>query len=177
MELEVLPHFSLGYELLYSMKGSRESVAVLEVEGEPLAKPAQMELRYDLDYLEMPFLLKVKTFARGPASLQAIAGTAFAYKVRSHHELDGTFYLPDGDDFSEVPVHQESGLKEANPFDFSLIYGAAFQYAGKLKLSAELRVTFGWDYLQLPTFSIEDVETEPVELRNQTYSALIGIAF
>lgn len=173
MDLRVLPHFAVGYEALYTMKGSRERITVLEMDGETLAKPAVMNVRYDLDYLEIPVLLKVRTLETGKLALEGIVGTAMALKLLSRHHLEGIVYLPDGDGFAEFPLTEDSDLSEVNMFDYSMVYGAALRYSGKVKLSAELRFTLGWDYLRLPTFSL----SEPVELRNQTYSALLGIQF
>jgi hypothetical protein len=188
LDMEILPHLALGYELLYTQKGSNESISVLKIEeGEgnwvDLEKPAQMHVKYQLDYLELPILLKIKTFERGRFSMTALTGTAFSYKVHSHHELDGTVYFYEGEDslgvpeYSEIPISQQSGLKYVNSFDYSFVYGTALSYSGKVKLTAEFRFTLGWDYLQLPTFSMSDVEMEPVELRNQTYSLIIVCEF
>lgn len=184
LDLRILPQFALGYELLYSQKGSREQILVKKLEGEPepLQKPAVMNVDYDLDYLEIPVLLKVKTLEAGAISLEAIAGTAFGYRVKGRHQLKGTLYLPitttpDPNDFDEMHLAQSSKLKYVNRFDYSMVYGTALRYSGKVRLSAEFRFTLGWDYLQLPTFSMDDVKVEPVELRNQTYSAILGIEF
>jgi hypothetical protein len=177
LDLNVLPHLALGYELLYSMKGSRETIKVKQMDGEVFAKPAVMKVKYDLDYLEIPVLLKVKTLDIGNFSLVGITGTAFSLKINGHHELDGTVYLPEGDDFSEFHVAQESRLPYVNKFDYSMVYGTLLRWNGKVRLQAEFRFTLGWDYLQLPTFSLAEVEMEPVELRNQTYSVIIGMEF
>lgn len=173
LDMRILPHFALGYEALYTMKGSREHITILEMDGEELAKPAVMNISYDLDYMEIPVLLKVRTLDTGKFALDGIVGTAMGIKLRSRHELDGIFYLPDGDGFAEFPVAEESDLSEVNMFDYSMVYGTMLRYDGKVNLSAELRFTLGWDYLQLPTFSLG----EAVELRNQTYSAIIGLEF
>ena len=173
MNYRLLDNLRLGYELLYSMKGSREQITAYMLEGETLARPAIMNVRYDLDYLEIPVALRIRTISTPRLSLEAITGTAMSLKIHGHHELDGTVYLPDGDGFDEIPIVEESDLASVNMFDYSFIYGAALQYHGKLDISTEFRFTLGWDYLQLPTFSLG----EPVELRNQTYSLSVGIQF
>lgn len=182
LDLRVLPQFALGYELLYSQKGSREEIRVKKIQDDlgvwtVLDKPAVMNVDYNLDYLEIPVLLKVKTLEAGALSMEAIAGTAFSYRIRGHHKLEGTVYLPIAgtSDFDEMHLAQTSKLKYVNRFDYSMVYGTALHYKGKVRLSAEFRFTLGWDYLQLPTFSMDFVEVEPVELRNQTYSAILGI--
>lgn len=173
VDYPILENLRLSYEVLYSMKGSREDITILMMDGEVLAKPAKMNVKYDLDYLDMPFLLKIRALDTKRLSLDAITGTAMSLKVRGHHELDGVVYVPIGDDFLEVPISEESDLAAVNMFDFSFVYGAALHLTGRPALSAELRFTLGWDYLQLPSFSTG----ETVELRNQTYSLLLGLNF
>lgn len=173
LNYKILDHVRLGYELFYTMKGSREKVTILSVEGETLAQPAVMNLRYDLDYLEMPIALRVRAYSSPKFSVEAVTGTAFSLKIHGRHELDGTFYLPNGDGFDVIPVSEESDLSYVNMFDYSLVYGLALQCHGKMELSSEFRFTLGWDYLSLPTYSL----AEPAELRNQTYSLILSAQF
>jgi len=178
LDLNILPNFSLGYELLYSMKGSEQNITIIRMEedGEmvELDKPAVMNVKYYLDYLEVPILLKVKTLDRPGWSISAITGTAMGIKVKGWHRLDGTFYLPLGDgEFDAIPVTEESRLEEVNLFDFSFVYGGNLELKGKVPLILEYRFTLGWDNLALPTFEL----FEPVQLRNQTYSLMLGYKF
>lgn len=178
LDLEILPNFKLGYELLYSMKGSKQKVTFteMEIDGEvqELAKPAVMNVKYHLDYLEMPILLKVKVFDEDKLSLTAITGTAMGLKIRGWHRLDGRIYFPTGDSlFEEIPLIEESNLEEVNMFDYSFIYGSEIELKTKIPLFLEFRFTLGWDYLALPTYQF----FEPAELRNQTYSLMLATRF
>ncbi len=177
LDLNLLPHFSLGYELLYSMKGSREQITIrrVEIDGvmEDLVQPAVMDVLYYLDYVELPVLLKIKVVERNTWSLAAITGTAMALKVKGKHRLDGVIYFPDGDDVTEIPLTEESSLENVNMFDYSFVYGGNIEFKTKLPLILEYRFTLGWDYLNLPTFQLFD----PVSLRNQTHSLLLGTRF
>lgn len=173
LDMEVIPQFKVGYELLFSQKGSRERITLLRVEGEELERPAVMNIRYDLDYLEIPVLFKLRAIRRNNLTLESILGTAMSLKIHGYHKLDGTVWLPENGDYEEIEVNETSDLGEINMFDYSMIYGSALHYSGKLDLSLELRFTLGWDYLRLPTHSMGD----PAELRNQTYSAILGIKF
>ncbi|HPS40220.1 MAG TPA: porin family protein [Candidatus Cloacimonadota bacterium] len=173
MNYLVLPELRLGYEVLYSQKGSREKITIYSMDGEDFARPAVMNVEYDLDYLEIPVLLRLHTDSWDKLSLEGITGTAMGLKIHSHHKLRGKVYLPSGDDFDEIPISEESDLAGVNQFDFSFVYGAGVNYTGKVDLSAEFRFVLGWDYLELPTFSLSD----PVKLRNQTYSLLLGLKF
>lgn len=173
MEMKLLPYLGLNYELLYVQKGSRERIRILKLEGESLERPATMHVDYNIDYLELPIYLKVKTLESGNWSLSALTGTAMALKVSGDYVLDGLVYMPNGENWDEVPIRDKGKLDDLNLFDFGLVYGTSLNYRGKLDASLEFRFTLGWDYLKLPTSDY----TEPVELRNQSYSLLLGLNF
>lgn len=178
LEYEANDVLSLGLEALYSMKGSREKIRIskIEIDGvmENLAHPAQMKVDYDLDYVELPVLLKLKTFKREKLELCLITGTAMGLKVNSHHQLRGKVYFPrDGDEYEIIEIRESSKLRDVNIFDFSFVYGGSLDFKTRIPLSLEYRFTLGWDYLYLPTYEL----FEPVELRNQTWSVLLSSRF
>ncbi|MDD4309890.1 MAG: outer membrane beta-barrel protein [Candidatus Cloacimonetes bacterium] len=177
LDLHILPNFSLGYELLYSMKGSHETIIIkrMEIDGimEDLPKPAEMKVKYYLDYLEVPILLKVNVLDNNRIALSAVTGTAMSLKVKGYHELSGIVYFPDGEEFSIISINEDSKLQNVNMFDYSFIYGGVLEYKSRIPILFEYRFTLGWDYLSLPTYQF----FEPVQLRNQTYSLLIGTRF
>lgn len=178
LEYEANENLSLGLEALYSMKGSREKIGInkIEIDGvmENLAHPAQMHVDYDLDYLELPVLLKLKTFKREKLELSLITGTAVGLKVNAHHQLKGKVYFPlDGGGFEIIEISESSKLRDVNIFDFSFVYGGSLDFMMRIPLSLEYRFTLGWDYLRLPTYEM----FEPVELRNQTWSVLLSTTF
>lgn len=169
---------SLRLEALYSMKGSREKIRLskIEIDGvmEDLPHPAQMNVNYYLDYIELPVLLKLKTLKRQKLELSLITGWAMGVKVNAHHQLKGRVYFPrDGDEFEIIEIRENSRLREVNMFDFSFVYGGSLDLMTRLPLSLEYRFTLGWDYLSLPTYEL----FEPVELRNQTWSVLLSSTF
>ncbi len=177
LDLHIISNLSLGYELLYSQKGSHETITIkrMELDGEiqELEKPAVMKVDYLLDYLEVPVLLKVKVWEGKKLSAQAITGTAMGIKVKGKHKLNGKVYLPEGDDFEELVISESSKLSEVNMFDFSFVYGGALDFKTRVPISLQYRFVLGWDYLALPTYQL----FEPVELRNQTWSLLLQTRF
>lgn len=183
LDMEIVPGFSLAYELLYSQKGSNERIKVYRIDelGDgvmvPLPKPAEMKVKYYLDYVEVPILLKVRAIDKPKLSLYAITGTAMGIKVKGDRELDGTVYLANGDEFDTLHVAAKSKLDEVNMFDFSFVYGGALALKTKIPLNVEYRFTLGWDYLSLPTNPEFDSSSKPVELRNQTYSLILSTTF
>jgi hypothetical protein len=177
LDLQVLPNLKLGYELLYSQKGSHEEITIkrMELDGEmqELVRPAVMKVEYFLDYLEVPVLFKVRVWDGKLTSAEAITGSAMAVKLKGKHDLRGMVYLPDGDDFTEIAISESDDLSEVNMFDFSFVYGGSLRFKTKLPISLQYRFTLGWDYLALPTYEF----FEPVELRNQAWSLLLQTEF
>jgi hypothetical protein len=178
LDLNINPYLSLVYELNYIQKGSRQDIRVLKMENEfgeweDLPRPAQMHIEYDLDYLEFPILLKVKTIDLPRWSLSTVTGTAMALKIGGRRRLDGTVWLPNGDDFDEIAIREEGDLESVNMFDYSLVYGTRVDLKGRLPLFAEYRFTLGWDYLILPTYQLAD----PAQLRNQSHTLILGVNF
>lgn len=168
---------SLGFEALYSMKGSHQTITIdhLEMNGvvEELAKPAQMKVKYHLDYFELPVLLKLKILDTDQLGLNLVTGSAMSLKLRGHHELDGTVWFPDDEGgFEALKIWEESALRNVNMFDFSFVYGGGLR-VDRLPVCLEYRFTLGWDYLRLPTYQFFD----RVELRNQTWSLLLSSEF
>jgi hypothetical protein len=177
LDMVILPQLSLGYEVLYSQKGSREKITItgMEIDGvwEDLVKPAVMDVKYYMDYIEVPILLKVKVLDKPGWSMQAITGTAMGLKVAGSYDLKGKVYFPDGNSYTEIPINENSHLEEVNMFDYSFVYGGNVELKGKIPLIIEYRFTLGWDYISLPTYQF----FEPVQLRNQTYSLNFGTRF
>ncbi|MDZ4182249.1 MAG: outer membrane beta-barrel protein [Candidatus Cloacimonadaceae bacterium] len=177
MDLNVLPSFAIGFELLYSMKGSSETITIKRMDtdddgiSEELIRPAVMKIKYHLDYVELPILMKINVLDSDKISLDAVAGTAMSLKVRSSHALDGIVYFPDGNGgYSEIPIIESSKLPYVNMFDYSFVYGGTLRFKRANPFFLEYRFTLGWDYLKLPTYQL----SEPAELRNQTYSLMLG---
>ncbi len=179
LDLNVTHNLSLGYEVLYTMKGSHQKIKVLRLDedndgiSEELPKPAIMNVHYYMDYIEIPVLLKVKALEYGRLQMHAVTGTAMALKVKGDHKLNGSVFFPNGDDFDEIPISEESDLTYINQFDYSFIYGGTLSYTARYTYFLEYRFTLGWDYHKLPTFA----DFPPVELRNQTYSLVAGVKF
>lgn len=177
LDLNISDNLALGYEVLYAQKGSDQEITinkmVIEDVEEELAKPAVMNVSYYLDYIEIPVLLKVKVLNTPSFGMNAITGTAMALKVKGKHNLDGIVYFPDGDSYTELSIKDSSNLSDVNMFDFSFVYGGSVEYTRKNTYYLEYRFTLGWDYLSLPTYTL----MPPVELRNQSYSLLLGMQF
>jgi len=181
LDMNILDNLSLGYELLYTRKGSQEKITIREIEEEPgiftqLEKPAKMNIEYLLDYIELPVLIKIKAFENNRLKIYPIVGTAVSFKVGGKRTLNGKFFLPESDEsFTEFVIKEDSNLSSVNMFDFGFVYGSAIITKTIPEFVVEYRFTLGWDYLQLPTYELADPDF--AELRNQTYSLLLGVKF
>jgi len=118
-------------EVLYTMKGSETA------EGGKL----------DLDYIEVPVLLKVRLPI---ASIHPflIAGPAFGWNLKA---------VVDGIEVEDWPTS-----------DYSAVFGAGLQLGRTLHL--DVRYTMGLAKLEIP-----DLET--IDLKNGVISATLGLAF
>jgi len=173
LEFPVTPDFAFCYDLNYVIKGSNQTISFNEIDGEPMVKPATMDVYYRLDYIEFPMLIKLKTLKGNGISISLTAGAAMALKVNGDYRLKGTIYFPEADSFTAIPITDNSRLKEVNQFDYSLIYGGEIDFAiAGQPLTLGYRFTIGWDYLSLPTFSPGGAD--PVQLRNQSYALYLS---
>ena len=143
LEFEVSKNLSLAFEALYSMKGSNETIKVVRLEEDTdgdgiiesivLDRPAVMDVKYYMDYLEMPVLIKLKVLDKRKWSMDLVTGTAMSIRLRAKHELDGMVYFPDGSGgFSEIPIRDSSRFSELNMLDFSFLYRQAFNTNTKI---------------------------------------------
>lgn len=174
LELPITPDFAFRYEFNYVTKGSSEQITIKELDGEALIKPAVMNVKYGMDYIEFPMLLKLKTLKGDNFSLSVVAGAAMALKINGDYSLDGKLYFPVAGSFEVIKIKDKSRLNDINQFDYSLIYGGELDFiVMKQPLTLGYRFTIGWDYLNLPTYQAGGFE--PVQLRNQSYALYMSI--
>lgn len=174
LELPITPAFAIRYEFNYVTKGSSEKITIKELDGEALIKPAVMNVKYGMDYIEFPMLFKLKTLKGDDFSISVIGGAAMALKINGDYHLDGKLYFPVADSFEVINIKDDSGLKEINQFDYSLIYVGELDFEiAKQPLTLGYRFTIGWDYLNLPTYQAGGFD--PVQLRNQSYALYLSV--
>lgn len=172
----VTERFGLQQEFLYVQKGSRQDIAV-----DILDVPAQLDVRYEMDYFELPILLRF-AWLRWPArEVYSIVGTALSLKLRDRYVLSGE--VDDG--VEVVPLRADADMAEVDMFDYSFVYGLGVEVdAAARRLLIEYRFVSGWNSLAMPTYAYvpfgeEEVliENDPVPLKNQTHSISVGIRF
>ena len=151
-------------ELLYAMKGSRQDVTItIPFDINTLSE-------YDLNYFEMPIVLKYKFVNIKDFGIYGSAGIALSLLINGEYNITSTINMG-----GPPIVTEESGdMKGLDTFDYSFVYGAGADFKLLNKdFFIEYRMTVGWNTLAMPNVSGE----EPVPLRNQDYIFALGMYF
>jgi len=157
--------FGVQYELLYVMKGSREKISLVE-------QPIEVNVWYDLDYVEIPVLFNLHTQRFGKWGMYAVSGIALSLLVNAHYRLEGTVEFNDGGTIVPISISDAYKIPYVDIFDFGFVYGGGIEFAlKKAALFVEYRFTIGWNKIELPTYEGEN----SVGLRNQSYLLLFGV--
>lgn len=168
--------FGLQQEVLYSQKGSRQNIGV-----DILEIPTILNVTYNADYIDIPVMARLTILNWDGGEVYSMSGTAMSLKVSGRYSLEGA--LDDGTQV--IPISAEGDLSEVDMFDFSMVYGTGVEFmTGAGKFLAEYRFSMGWNTLLMPTYAYVPfgeeqvlVENEPVPLKNQSHSIMLGIRF
>lgn len=174
--LPVTSRFGLQQELFFVQRGSRQDIAV-----EILDIPTVLHVTYNMDYVEIPVLLKFAWLRWNHNAIFSLAGTAISFKVRDHYTLDGE--IDDGNE--TVPLYADSDMSEVEMFDYSFIYGLGLDFTLlRIQFLLEYRFVIGWNSLAMPTYAYVPfgdeeilIDNDPVPLKNQNHLLLLGISF
>lgn len=174
--LPVTPRFGIQQEVIYVQKGSRQDIGV-----DVFDIPSVMHVTYDLDYIEIPLLLRYTWLIDRGVDIYTLGGFSFALKVHDRYQLSG-----DVDDGVEsVPIRADSDMSEVDLFDFTFTYGVGLEFpVGNNRLLVEYRFDLSIEALPLPTYAYVPfgdeellVDNDPVPLRNQAHLIMVGIRF
>ena len=176
LTLPVTRRFALQQELLYVQKGSRQKIGV-----EIFDIPTKLDVTYDMDYIEIPLLLRYHWLIERGVDVYTLGGFAFGLKINDRYRLSGA--VDDG--VEVIPLRADSDMSEVDIFDFAFTYGVGVELPLKgQRLLLEYRFDLSLQALPLPTYAyvpFEDeeilVDNEPVPLRNQCHMLLVGIRF
>ena len=151
-------------ELLYAMKGSRQDVTI--------TTPANINTvsEYDLNYFEMPIVLKYKFVNIKNFGIYGSTGIALSLLMNGEYRITSTINMG-----GPPVVLKESGdEKGLDTFDYSFVYGAGTDFKLlKKDFFIEYRMTIGWNTLAMPNAT----GAAPVPLRNQDYIFALGMYF
>jgi outer membrane immunogenic protein len=148
-------------ELLYAMKGSRQDVTITD----PVSINTVSE--YDLNYFEMPILLRYTFVKIKNVGFYGSTGIALSLLMNGKYTIASTVNV------GGPPIKsEESGsMKGLDTFDYSFCYGAGANFKLLNKdFFLEYRMTVGWNTLAMP--NVKGAATVP--LRNQDYILTLG---
>jgi hypothetical protein len=151
-------------ELLYAMKGSRQNVTI--------TTPVNINTvsEYDLNYFEMPIIIKYKFVNIKNLGIYGSTGIALSLLTNGEYRITSTINMG-----GPPTILEESGnMKGLDTFDYSFVYGAGTDFKLLNKdFFIEYRMTVGWNTLAMPNAS----GAAPVPLRNQNYIFSTGLYF
>jgi len=151
-------------ELIYAMKGSRQNVSI--------TTPVNINTvsEYDLNYFEMPIIIKYKFVNIKNFGIYGSAGIALSLLINGGYHITSTIKMG-----GPPTILKESGdMKGLDTFDYSFVYGAGTDFKLlNIDFFIEYRMTIGWNTLAMPNASGAD----PVPLRNQDYIFAAGLYF
>jgi hypothetical protein len=151
-------------ELLYAMKGSRQDVTITT----PFNINTVSE--YDLNYFEMPIVIKYKFVKIKNFGIYGSTGIALSLLLNGDYSITSTINM------GGPPITQEESgdMKGLDTFDYSFVYGLGTDFKLLNKdFFIDYRMTVGWNTLAMPNASGAD----PVPLRNQDYIFALGMYF
>lgn len=174
--LPVTERFGLQQEVCYVRKGSRQDIGV-----DVLEIPTVLDVTYDIDYIEIPAMMRFTWIASRRPTLYSLAGFALSLRVHDRYVLSGEV----SDGTQTIPVWAKADMREVSGFDYGFAYGFGSEFGlGGQNLALEYRFTIGWNELRLPTYAYvpfvdEEVliDNEPVPLRNQSHWITLGYQF
>jgi hypothetical protein len=151
-------------ELLYAMKGSKQDVTI----NTPISINTVSD--YDLNYFEMPMIIKYKFVKIKNVGIYGSTGIALSLLLDGEYNITSTINMGG----PPIIVPESGDMKGLDTFDYSFVYGAGTDF--KLlntDFFFDCRMTVGWNTLAMPNATGAD----PVPLRNQDYVFAIGMYF
>ena len=151
-------------EWLYAMKGSRQDVTIN-------AASLNTVSQYNLNYFEMPLVLKYRFFKIKNFGIYGTTGIALSLLLDGDYNITTT--INTGGTPIVLPV--ESGNMDGlDTFDYSFVYGLGSDFKLlNMDFFFDIRMTVGWNTLAMPNAT----NAEPVPLRNQDYVFALGMYF
>lgn len=153
--------FGVQQEFLYVQKGSAEDIQLKD-------RPIFSHTEYDINYFEIPTLLRYRITRWGDVTLFGTSGIALSILLGGEYRLDGVAEI----NGEEVSFSDKNKIDGIDLFDYAFLYGAGVEkeFLGRRSFF-EYRFTIGWNTLMMPTAADE----EPAPLRNQNYLFTLGV--
>ncbi len=150
--------FGVRLEALYFQKGGKGTA-----EGADLGFEFTADETYTLDYFELPLLAVFSIPAGTSGTFDIFAGPAFAFNVTAKQKSEWTGEGDSGTD--------EGDIEDIKSNDIGGVIGIGYMFAmDSMNLFADARWEMGFS-------SIVDVEGEDIDVKNQAFAFMIGVAF
>jgi len=151
-------------EFIYAMKGSRQDVTInVPVNINTVSV-------YDLNYFEMPLIIKYKFLKIKNIGIYGSTGIALSLLMNGEYNITSTINAGG----PPVIVEESGDMKGLDNFDYSFVYGLGTDFKLlKKDFFFEYRMIVGWNTLQMPNASGAD----PVSLRNMDHVIGVGMYF
>jgi hypothetical protein len=183
---QISRYFAVQGEVLYTQKGSKQDVTLPPLPP-PLGDIGAIELTYQMDYVEIPLILKTYPFQLETFRPYTTIGPYVAFLTGNEYEMNNEtlegFVPPGGDDIGAAQEIED--LKET---DYGIVFGTGLEYhLYDLRFSLDYRYTMGFVDLTLPTGEMPEIPGMPpeafsdafpeIELRNNCHMFLVGILY
>ena len=158
-------------EFLYAMKGSRQNVTITT----PFNISTVSE--YDLNYFEMPIVIKYKFVNIKNVGIYGSTGIALSLLMNGDYDITSTVNVVG---IPPIISTYSGDMKTLDTFDYSFVYGAGADFKLLSKdFFIEYRMTVGWNILQMPNVPAvgNNPAAPPVPLRNMDYIFALGMYF
>lgn len=153
--------FGVQQEFLYVMKGSSEDITMT-------AQSVKTHTEYNLNYFELPFVLRYTFVRLGNVDIYGSSGFALSILLNGDSKLNGTVDMGG----TSVPFSESTKMEGVDTFDYGFLYGAGADFNLFSKnCFFEYRFNIGWNTLMMPTSKGQ----APAPLRNQDYIFTLGI--
>jgi Outer membrane protein beta-barrel domain len=153
--------FGVQQEILCVMKGSSQDIS-MDV------PPLSSHTEYNLNYLELPFVIRYTFVKMGNFKIYGSSGFALSILLNGKSRIEGVVDMGS----VQIPFTESTKLEGVDIFDYGFLYGAGleFKFFGK-ECFFEYRFNIGWNTLMMPTSAGQ----APAPLRNQDYIFTLGI--
>jgi hypothetical protein len=153
--------FGVQQEFLYVQKGSIEDIDLID-------RPIYSHTEYDLNYFEIPMLMRWSFANLGAFTLYGTSGFALSILLNGEYRLNGIAEI----EGAAIQFEDSNKIDGVDIFDYAFLYGMGVE---KELMGREFffsyRFTIGWNTLMMPTAEGED----PAPLRNQNYAFTLGL--
>lgn len=148
--LPVSGTMAIQIEALFSQKGAKFSV-----------EEANIEATLELDYLDIPVMLRFQGPASGSTRLHVFGGPSMGYRMGARSKVSDTTF-----DFAEGSI--DNIEDEVERFDFGIVAGAGVDIGRRIVVDA--RYSWGLRAINKDT-------SEGGEIKNRLFSIMAGVRF